>query len=230
MGCDIHLAVERRNESGQWDRVLPPTEARDPWYVKQAAERPDSWYSKWAEVTWYADRNYEAFAILAGVRNRFGIEPIAEPRGLPADMSDAVRALDSEEGCENDICLGDHSQSWLTVEEILAYDADQAVTISGFVTPPEFEKWRADGRPDGYCQGVGGGGVEIVTNEQMAKLIDSGDINPAGGVALRTSYYTKVEWQRSYHEAAGSFFSRVLPALVALGPPDKTRIVFGFDS
>lgn len=231
MGCDIHLAVERRNADGQWERVLPPEEARDPWYVEQAAKNPESkYYAKAAEVTWYADRNYEAFAILAGVRNRFDITPISEPRGLPSDMSDAVRSLTSYDSEDGEVGLGDHSQSWLTVQEILDYDADQPVTISGFVTPSEFAKWKSNGRPDGYCQSVGGGGVEIVSNDRMARLIETGEVNTGGGVAVRTSYYTKVEWHRLYRESAGSFFTRVLPALVALGPPADTRIVFGFDS
>jgi hypothetical protein len=228
VGCDIHLAVERRNESGQWERVLPTEEARIPWLVEKADEGA-KWAMRAVGVTWFDERNYELFAILAGVRNRFDIEPISLPRGLPDDLSDEARALDNYDGDDGDVYLGDHSQSWLTVKEILDYDSEQAVTISGYVSPEEFDKWRTNGRPSSYCQGVGGGGTQIISNEDMAYGIDGGAICP-GGVATFASYYTKVEWQRKYREAAGSFFSRLLPSLVALGPPADTRIVFGFDN
>lgn len=38
----------------------------------------------------YTGRNYRLFAVLAGVRNDYGIEPIAEPRGVPDDVSKDV--------------------------------------------------------------------------------------------------------------------------------------------
>ena len=45
-----------------------------------------------------------------------------------------------------------------------------------------------------------------------------------------TSYYTTVKWEESYAAACGDFTTRFLPALLAVGDPDKTRIVFWFDN
>lgn len=83
MGCDIHLYVEIKI-GGQW-------------YVYNHPHVP---------------RNYELFAIMAGVRNYDKILPIAEPRGIPEDVS-LVCGLDYA-------WLGQdaHSASYLTCEEM----------------------------------------------------------------------------------------------------------------
>lgn len=59
-------------------------------------------------------RSYGMFAFLANVRNYSGIKPLSEPRGLPAD-SPAER---------DDEYLGDHSYSWLSLDELIAFDYD----------------------------------------------------------------------------------------------------------
>jgi hypothetical protein len=60
-------------------------------------------------------RSYGLFAFLAGVRNYSAIPPLAAPRGIPADSP----------GEGEDGYLGDHSYSWLSLEELLAFDYDQ---------------------------------------------------------------------------------------------------------
>lgn len=63
-------------------------------------------------------RDYGLFAWLAGVRNYSAITPISEPRGLPEDVSTSVKEDFSRWG-------GDaHSDSWLSVPELLAVDYD----------------------------------------------------------------------------------------------------------
>jgi hypothetical protein len=90
MGCDIHSYVEIRN-GNQWESSLN-------------------------EVFDY--RNYGLFGFLADVRNYSHSPVIAEPRGLPDDVSPELRAEYDEWGdC--------HSTSWLTLAELLAYDYDQ---------------------------------------------------------------------------------------------------------
>lgn len=56
-------------------------------------------------------RHYSLFTALAGVRCIEGIEPVAEPRGLP----DWYRPNDAY--IASDYPLGDHSFSWLTLAE-----------------------------------------------------------------------------------------------------------------
>lgn len=86
MGCDIHVHTEVKI-NGKWEHVGNPTILRD----------------------------YELFAKMAGVRQREPrIEPIAEPRGVPEDVSFLTKFdLEQDPG---------HSASWLSGEEIDALD------------------------------------------------------------------------------------------------------------
>lgn len=246
MGCDIHLAVEVRNGDGVWRRALPPEEVRDPWLVEQAEERPDDpYYAKRVEVTWFDDRNYNLFAILAGVRNNFDFEPIAEPRGLPDDLSAEVKRLDyaeqeDEDADDNDVSLGDHSQSWLTLAELQAYNWNREVKEGGWVDPINFLLWQNEGRPQSWSSGVGGGAVDHLSWREMKRYIEDGYItfNSDGksytgvfdNIGGPRRYYAYVEWPLTYEQAAGRFYKQIMPALAQLGAPEDVRIVFGFDS
>lgn len=107
MGTDIHVAVEVRKADG-WHRAFPDDEAKDPWCVQEAAAEPGEtdWYKTRARVEWYRTRNYNAFAMLANVRNGRGFAgvltgdgfvPIDDPRGWPSDLSAEVYALTEAE-------------------------------------------------------------------------------------------------------------------------------------
>ena len=65
----------------------------------------------------FGDRNYSVFAFLAGVRNYSEVPPISEPRGLPDDIDD--------DG-DGDY-FGDHSYSWLSLDELLKFDYDAKI-------------------------------------------------------------------------------------------------------
>lgn len=203
MGCDIHLYVEVR-EDGQWvNKPLRHT---------------------------YDGRNYNLFAILAGVRNRHDILPISDPRGLPPDVSKEVEG-------EAD---GDHSHSWLTLAELMAFDWTQTAKLSGFVNGPEYSRWADYGKgrgegPDGYCQGVGGGCVQHVSVAEMENLIkdvtNGLDWNAArSAVESLHHYYCLVEWESPYWRCASEFIGCMFPQLWRLGAPDDVRIVFWFDN
>lgn len=99
MGCYIHSYVECQSDDGTW--------TQEPWeVVVQFENGPFGW------------QDYGLFGWLADVRNLSEVPPIAEPRGLPDDVSDGVRK-------EYDDWYGDgHSYSWLTVGELLAFDYD----------------------------------------------------------------------------------------------------------
>jgi hypothetical protein len=64
----------------------------------------------------FESRIYGVFGFLADVRNYSAVPPLSPPRGLPDDF------VDSEERW-----VGDHSFSWLSIEELLAFDYDQPV-------------------------------------------------------------------------------------------------------
>ncbi len=83
MGCDIHLHTEVKID-GTWHHYGAPN----------------------------IDRSYALFGKMAGVRDR-DVGSIADPKGLPDDMSVVTR-------CEwDDWNLDGHSGSWLNAQEIL---------------------------------------------------------------------------------------------------------------
>ena len=98
---------------------------------------------KWEELDFspFHWRQYGVFGFLAGVRNYSGVPVLAAPRGLPRDASDYVRE-------ESDSWNGDgHTHSWLSVEELSAFDYDAAV-----------EDRRITVNNDGGCTAEPGGG------------------------------------------------------------------------
>lgn len=109
MGCDIHMIVQKRDDAGKWIEI-DGNFAGD----YEASTVPFDW------------RSYGLFAFLAGVRNYAAITPISEPRGLPADFVDPD--LDPRGWLEDDYRdVGDHSRTWLSVQELLDYDYDQVI-------------------------------------------------------------------------------------------------------
>jgi hypothetical protein len=182
MGCDIHPYAEvRRN--GKWER---------------------------ANVKVPNDRNYVAFGKLANVRNGYGfagcdmgdaVRPIDEPRGLPIDTSIAdTPTLEFED--PGFVWLGDHSQSWLLLSELLAVDYTAAVTLRGMVSPDEYEHWEKYKRkypPRNYCGWCS---------------------DPK---------YKQIEWQEPLMDAA-PLLPKIIASICHLGKPEDVRLVFGFDS
>ena len=67
-------------------------------------------------MDWHA-RTYSAF--LAGVRNSSLVPPIAQPRGVPADLSEPVAKEFVEQGSDA------VEPSWLSMQELLQFDYEQ---------------------------------------------------------------------------------------------------------
>lgn len=85
MGCDIHLHIEVK-VNGKWEHYSHP----------------------------HIQRNYGLFAFMAGVRQSDGnpLVPIAEPRGLPTDLSVITKIDYAHDEPDS------HSESWLNRDEI----------------------------------------------------------------------------------------------------------------
>jgi hypothetical protein len=96
MGCDIHVFPERRDSLGWVGIDLMPNEDGCP----------------------FGRRSYRVFGFLADVRNYSRVGPIAPRRGFPKDASGTVR--DAYDYWDYDA----HSASWLTLEELRAFDYD----------------------------------------------------------------------------------------------------------
>jgi hypothetical protein len=118
MGCDIHCFAEKYRW-GKWVKIgevfdnpfHDPTFPRSSWNSRKTAQP-------------YSERNYYMFSILANVRNDWGIIPIAMPKGFPVDVSSDVWNYSNDKYGRDG-----HSHSWLTVDELLAYDWYRTITI-----------------------------------------------------------------------------------------------------
>lgn len=103
MGCDIHVHAERR-DGDRWVKVeLPAIES------EHYSDSP------------FESRQYGKFGFMAGVRNYSAVPPIAEPRGVPDDISPETR----EDYKTWD--LDAHSASWLSLEELASYNYDKQI-------------------------------------------------------------------------------------------------------
>lgn len=213
MGCDIHIYVERKTENG-WEAAqgINPWIAKYKEYASDARDRGE--YDRAAELEkhvvemeanelwvyegWiYKNRSYALFAMLADVRNNYNYKPICQPKGLPADISDVVRREADRWGDDG------HSHSWLTLQELLAYDWDQTATVTGWVTKDKAEQYRRTGkRPSSWF---------YYTSDR--------------------DNYEYISWQVKYSDHAKDFIDYSLLKLKQFAcPPEDVRIVFWFDN
>lgn len=250
MGCDIHLYVETRGSDGRW--VTADKWTADEWAEEDGALTVDY------DQQFYNGRNYNLFAILADVRNGrgfagvktgAGFNAISEPKGVPDDACPEFKAYQERYGCDG------HSHSYLTVEEIIAFDWTQTTTLMGFVGLEEWARFASFGEPESYSGGVWGG---LVTHHDPAEFDAAWNAikaeeswedrtkpfwklrQDAEGSALvqakmkkalgSESPYCQVSWDKTYYACCQEFLGSTLPRLWALGKPEDVRIVFFFDN
>lgn len=222
MGTDIHLYVEKRNTDGTWSAVKIPYSG---W---AGGEKYHDGYRGWS------DRSDDTFAILADVRNGRGFAGvvtgdgfniIAEPRGIPDDISDTLKPVDrdeeEEESDERRPWIGDHSFSWLTYSEIVGFDWTQTTHRQGVVGATEYAEFKKNGRPTSWSGRVWGRDVVHATDEEMDAWLRGDGI------------LTSVRWQVSYSEVAAPFLrwlNKVVKPIADVVGGDNVRLVFGFDS
>lgn len=257
MGTDIHLIVQRRNENGQWYRVMPPTDYNetDPWLANNyqnaiTSERRndshsmDSYYIRKYETSWYSDRNYRLFAVLADVRNGYGfagtptgipITPIATPRGLPTDLNVPSQVYDEdgeEIGGVDAFDFGDHSFSYLTLTEILSYGWDDINMHCGVISFDEYVQRQRENnheQPDTWSGDISGPGVRVIEESEARMMLEK--IGNGTVVDPNIKWYVRIWWGHPIRNSMGTFLTRVVPALQKLDDnTDNVRIVFGFDS
>lgn len=141
MGCDIHIHVERRTESG-WEAVPPPHD-NIPWPEGERA--PPGYFAAFGLdyehfdphdeplLEWNMRRDSALFDALGGI---WGGTPVAPLRFLPADVSPGVYEKATEEYPTDEfamfpqyvnghrfpdgrvLCPDWHSVSWLTRDEL----------------------------------------------------------------------------------------------------------------
>ncbi|OBZ16384.1 MULTISPECIES: hypothetical protein [Bacillales] len=114
MGTDIHVYIEQKTIKND-NPLMTHWISVDEWINHPCFEAME------VRKKYWTDRNYLLFAILANVRNRYSIQPISLPKGLPDDVSPEVKNESDEEN-------GDaHTRSWLSLKELLEYDWQQTM-------------------------------------------------------------------------------------------------------
>lgn len=211
MGTDIFDFVERLEDDGSWRCVAE-------------------------ELYFGADRCYALFGILAGVRSG-GIQPIVPPRGLPTHLVDEFSAhpyLSDRADSYQEFLEDYHSASWLMLSELISFPWETTYRqFPAYLNADEFSK-RERGAAYEYervsCRYPDDSapvpcpkpGWQIVSQSEMRSHVVDG---------TATSEMRCLLWQdESYAELADLFLLHGLPALEALGSPDRVRWVFFFDS
>lgn len=228
MGTDIHSIVQYRanGKTNQWTTV---------------------------RARFGDDRNYDTFAVLANVRNGSGFAgmesgeawpAISEPRGFPKDMVDGEFPQVSDSMtrcphcCSDEMWLGDHSHSWVTLAEMKSMAAKlrdkRFYMVTGVVTLDQYEDYvRAAKVPENWSGGVMGQGL---------RTIDEMDVEGRTVGDLRRDKVThiRMRWPRKIEECITSLFKYIdLLETVKIEfdwsdrhrpTDDDVRLVFGFDS
>jgi hypothetical protein len=217
MGCDIHFFVERRKR-GRWGEVYKKEKVE----IRYPKGKPYVYYTNYYG---YRGRNYDLFAILAGVRNYNDIQPISEPRGLPDDVCKPIKKESDAWDCDG------HSHSYLTLKELLNFDWEQGYLATAVMGHQEFDRWDKKSCPDSYCRGISGANVVDISQAEYGRLKSLGQLDPT------ITYAIQVTWKDSYKDAVkdGEFFKKTIPRLKDLMReqdlrPEDIRIVFWFDN
>lgn len=173
----------------------------------------------------------------AGVPTGEAVTPISMPRGLPDDFALQTRVGDDEDDDEIEgyavspdcvdprrqkwhspgdlLFMGDHSHSWLTGSEMLAW-AERApvITKTGVLSREEYAKWDHASEPESYSGGIMGRDILVVNDDAISIA------NPA-------ATHIRVEWRSGLKQELAYFFDEVARLVAEHG---EIRFVFGFDS
>lgn len=168
VGCDIHCMLEIQLPNKSWKLIKgysslvrmymeEKKECLEEGDVAEAAriEKIVARYkAEGLERCWiFSDRNYELFALLAGVRNYNDYPPLFPCRGIPEDCSDEVKE-------ERDYWEGDaHSWTYFTLGDLNAAVWEQVVTKTAMVQDCVWEEFCNNveaATPRSYCEAVYG--------------------------------------------------------------------------
>lgn len=235
MGTDIHYLFQKKDSVGEWEDLdLDQGFHKNP----ETGEYEDGEY--------YINRHYLLFAALAGVRNGFGfagvyrhepLDPIAEGRGIPEDMKPKMDDNDYiekeykssylQDCVEPTFWLGDHSHTWATGSEILAwFDNASQIEEVGIITVEDYWKFIDSGRqePEVSSGGVWGANIQVYDETKPDTL-------PFNLIAQfkQSKVYThvRVKWKTDVSKPL-DYFRKMIQKLV--DEHGEIRMVMGFDS
>lgn len=220
MGTDIHGVFQKR-EGDSWVDVPAEFEENRHYLL----------FAVLANV-----RNGFGFG---GLESGECLHPIAFPRRLPAEFDGEpyhftalsnrpkwvreYRTKDHTEeeesvllDTEEELWLGDHSYSWLTSTEMLAwYDIAPTTIRTGIIPIERYREWDKVSSPSSYSLGISGPDVVIAAEVELGKIDDS------------KVTYVQVTWEVSLQKELAYFFDEIRRLHNEHG---EIRYVFGFDS
>lgn len=224
MGCDIHIVIQRQDADGTWRDIVWQDA---PW---RDEDKPIDGIP--VAPKRFASRNYNKFAILADVRNGVGFAgikmgegwpSIAPDRGFPDGFIDESVAPNPQWPEDGPRSLGDHSFTWIGLDELKAFDWDGTVSwLYGCVPADEYERLSAaNERPTSYSGDISGPGIRVYDPDDYKAS------KAAGSLCKRP--YVRMGWPMSAREATG-WPDEVIPWLETLADGHPLRLVMGFDS
>jgi hypothetical protein len=219
MGCDIHIVIQCQEPDGAWQNVPWQSDLswtnkdyRDKHFKADVPVAPDAFDS----------RNYNNFAILADVRNGHGFAGIKTGEGWPSIAPH--RGLPEGVAEPDDYSLGDHSFTWVSLDELKAFDWDGTVSwLYGCVTADEYERLSVMGKsPESWSGDISGPGIRVYEPDdyKREKLAHT----------LVERPYVRMGWPETARDATGDWIGTVAPWLDELAAGRPLRLVMGFDS
>jgi hypothetical protein len=123
MGCDIHLITEIKIDNK--------------WILFDKKIFTDGFNNQVSSP--FNERNYRVFALLANVRNDYGIKPISPPKGLPDDSEFLNFKIEKYITRKDDIFFDSdyHHHSHLTLKEFLEYDYSKIDNKNSIIKFPD---------------------------------------------------------------------------------------------
>jgi len=142
MGTDIHPRIEIKRD-GRWFDITDELDTNSSNYS----------YENFRPWDYLDNRNYVLFSILGDVRSNGSVEPISNKRGIPKNSK-----IDP-----NDVYIGDHSFTWVSLKELVDYDWEAGKVTCGIITEKQYKKFRKEQkRPSTWCAVVGGRNIVTV--------------------------------------------------------------------
>lgn len=234
MGCDIHIVIQRQEAEG-WREVVYQTAllehqiAQGKKPVDGIVIAPDG----------FDGRCYDLFGILANVRNGSGFAgcktgdgwpSIAPDRGLPEGFDEEVIAPDPTyardyPGENYPRSLGDHSYTWITLEELKAFAWDLTSTrIYGCVSSEVYEELKGRNiAPRNYSGGISGPGITVYDEAEW-------ETRKKERMRVSERPYVRMSWTETAREATNDWPGKIIPWLESMSDGKPIRLVFGFDS
>lgn len=230
MGCDIHIGIQVQAPDGTWQHV--------PWqrslykHEVESGAKPLDPANGVIAPQGFDGRNYDLFGILANVRNGYGFAgtdtgdewpSIAADRGLPDDadaehIPEDPRYIDDGEYRD----LGDHSFTWVSLDELKAFDWDGVVRAQRGIVEASKDPGVGN-KPSEWCSGISGPDVVVYRSRDEYRFA-------AKAKMLPKSPHIKIEWNESARSATGDWAGDVIPWLESIAAGRPLRLLLGFDS